>query len=235
MSIHTKTSLKSVKKGDLVEMYLELQGKYNDVKMDVECEDDGYPVSDWFTSKLNFHIKYHFTNEGGEYYKPLKYLSETPDNLDELIYGTLEKLKEENEKLKEDLRKHKVAYNGASEERNEVKKENEKIKKTLVKFRNDNDILREKWIKSRAYGIKLEKENEKLKEELAKYTEKGRAEIYYENVKYYEDEDTGVLYRKDGEYFMRVGKWDYSCDTIDWDNKFSEWMHERLNEAVSQK
>ena len=36
MSIYTKTSLKSVKKGDLVEMYLDLQGKYNDVQMDVD-------------------------------------------------------------------------------------------------------------------------------------------------------------------------------------------------------
>ena len=87
MSIHTKTSLKSVKKEDLVEMYLELQGKYNDVQMD----DD--------------------------------------ENVE---------LKE----LKEDLRKHKVAYNGASEERNDVKKENDKLKKTQEKLRKENDKLK---------------------------------------------------------------------------------------------
>tara|TARA_R110000824_G_scaffold203146_1_gene387496 strand:+ start:288 stop:881 length:594 start_codon:yes stop_codon:yes gene_type:complete len=111
MSIYTKTSLKSVKKEDLVEMYLELQGKYNDVQMDVDES-------------------------------------------------------QEIKKLREDLRKHKVAYNGASEERNEVKKENDKLKKTQEKLMNDDDMHREKWIKSRAYGIKLEKENEKLKAEL---------------------------------------------------------------------
>ena len=110
MSIYTKTSLKSVKKEDLVEMYLELQGKYNDVQMDVDES-------------------------------------------------------QEIKKLREDLRKHKVAYNGASEERNEVKKENDKLKKTQEKLMNDDDMHREKWIKSRAYGIKLEKENEKLESE----------------------------------------------------------------------
>ena len=37
MSIYTQTSLKAVKKGDLVQLYLELQGKYIDIQM--ECED----------------------------------------------------------------------------------------------------------------------------------------------------------------------------------------------------
>jgi phosphoribosylformylglycinamidine (FGAM) synthase PurS component len=34
MSIYTQTSLKSVKKGDLVQLYLELQGKYIDIQME---------------------------------------------------------------------------------------------------------------------------------------------------------------------------------------------------------
>ena len=34
MSIYTQTSLKAVKKGDLVQLYLELQGKYNDIQLE---------------------------------------------------------------------------------------------------------------------------------------------------------------------------------------------------------
>jgi hypothetical protein len=142
MSIYTKTSLKSVKKGDLVEMYLELQGKYNDVQMDDDENANEKLTKNKYDKFKCEKCKGHHTG--------------CPNPTCDTCV----------EELKEDLRKHKVAYIGASTERNEVKKENEKIKKTLIKLMDDNDILREKWIKSRAYGMKLEKENDKLKEEI---------------------------------------------------------------------
>jgi len=61
----------------------------------LECEEDGYPTSDWFTEKLDFHIKYHFTNEGGEYYDALKDLKEKPKSLDDLVFGSLNRLQEQ--------------------------------------------------------------------------------------------------------------------------------------------
>ena len=71
-----------------------------ELKEHLECEEDGYPTSDWFKEKLDFHIKYHFTNEGGEYYENMKDLKEKPNCLDDLIYGSLERIREENKKLK---------------------------------------------------------------------------------------------------------------------------------------
>ena len=71
-----------------------------ELKEHLECEEDGYPCSTWFSEKLDFHIKYHFCNEGGEYYETLKDLQEKPNCLDDLIYGSLERIREDNKKLK---------------------------------------------------------------------------------------------------------------------------------------
>ena len=71
-----------------------------ELKEHLECEEDGYPCSTWFSEKLDFHIKYHFCNEGGEYYETLKDLQEKPNCLDDLIYGSLERTREDNKKLK---------------------------------------------------------------------------------------------------------------------------------------
>ena len=78
----------------------ELKEENKKLKEHLECEEDGYPTSDWFKEKLDFHIKYHFTNEGGEYYENMKDLKEKPNCLDDLIYGSLERIREENKKLK---------------------------------------------------------------------------------------------------------------------------------------
>ena len=75
----------------------ELKEENKKLKEHLECEEDGYPTSDWFKEKLDFHIKYHFLNEGGEYYEALKDLKEKPNCLDDLIYGSLERLKEEKD------------------------------------------------------------------------------------------------------------------------------------------
>ena len=77
-----------------------LEAEVEELKEHLECEEDGYPTSDWFKEKLDFHIKYHFTNEGGEYYENMKDLKEKPNCLDDLIYGSLERIREENKKLK---------------------------------------------------------------------------------------------------------------------------------------
>ena len=75
----------------------ELKEENKKLKEHLECEEDGYPTSDWFKEKLDFHIKYHFLNEGGEYYEALKDLKEKPNCLDDLIYGSLERLQEEKD------------------------------------------------------------------------------------------------------------------------------------------
>ena len=85
--------------------FIALENIEKKLKEHLECEEDGYPTSDWFKEKLDFHIKYHFTNEGGEYYENLKDLKEKPNCLDDLIYGSLERIREENEKLKEEKNK----------------------------------------------------------------------------------------------------------------------------------
>ena len=159
----------------LIEMKKEnehLKEENEQLKSKLECEDDGYPVSEWFRSKLDFHIKYHFTNEGGEYYKPLKYLSETPDNLDELIYGTLEKLKKENEKLKGELDHSTItevrsARNMLMTELNKVKKENEKLEDRIGDLENeiDHELYTQEQVEQEVEEkvAELKKEIEELK------------------------------------------------------------------------
>jgi regulator of replication initiation timing len=83
-----------------------LKEEIEELKEHIECEEDGYPCSNWFSDKLDFHIKYHFTNEGGEYYENLKDLKEKPYCLDDLIYGSFERIKEENAELKKELLKY---------------------------------------------------------------------------------------------------------------------------------
>jgi len=86
------------------DMAIQIDNKeISELKEHLECEKDGYPTSDWFKEKLDFHIKYHFTNEGGEYYENMKDLKEKPNCLDDLIYGSLERIREENEKLREEI------------------------------------------------------------------------------------------------------------------------------------
>jgi hypothetical protein len=79
----------------------EIKKENEELKKHLECEEDGYPCSGWFSDKLDFHIKYHFCNEGGEYYECLKDLKEKPNCLDDLIFGSVQRMKEENEKLKD--------------------------------------------------------------------------------------------------------------------------------------
>jgi len=74
-----------------------LKKENEELKEHLECEEDGYPCSDWFSDKLDFHIKYHFCNEGGEYYECLKDLKEKPNCLDDLIFGSVQRMKEEEE------------------------------------------------------------------------------------------------------------------------------------------
>ena len=65
-----------------------------------KCEEDGYAVSKWFREKLDFHIKYHFTNvEGGEYTDLLLELEEKPECLDDLIFGSMLNMKDKIKKL----------------------------------------------------------------------------------------------------------------------------------------
>ena len=108
-----------------------------ELKEHLECEEDGYPTSDWFKEKLDFHIKYHFLNEGGEYYEALKDLKEKPNCLDDLIYGSLERLqeelkeKEETFKYQSDMEKqcHNDDIDKKQQVIDELKEENKKLKK----------------------------------------------------------------------------------------------------------
>ena len=171
MSIYTKTSLKSVKKGDLVEIYLELQAKYIDLEMDVN------DLKKQRVLDINRMMK------GDEYKKENNKLKkEIKDNV--II---IQMLQEQTGDLTEDLRKHKVAYNGASEERNEVKKENDKLKEEIddLKYDMENElytedqveILREEWIGCE--NKELRKEIVEMKEHL-KHSEDKVCELTHE-------------------------------------------------------
>ena len=110
-----------------------------ELKEHLECEEDGYPTSDWFKDKLDFHIKYHFLNEGGEYYENLKDLKEKPNCLDDLIYGSLERLqeelkeKEETFKYQSDMEKqcHNDDIDKKQQVIDELQEEIEKLHKTI--------------------------------------------------------------------------------------------------------
>jgi len=119
-----------------------LKEENKELKEHIECEEDGYPCSNWFSDKLDFHIKYHFTNEGGEYYEALKDLKEKPRCLDDLIYGSFERLqeefkeKEETFKYQSDMEKqcHNDDIDKKQQVMDELKEENKELKKELLKY-----------------------------------------------------------------------------------------------------
>ena len=132
-----------------------LKEEIEELKEHLECEEDGYPTSDWFVDKLDFHIKYHFLNEGGEYYEALKDLKEKPNCLDDLIYGSLERLqeeikeKEETFKYQSDMEKqcHNDDIDKKQQVIDELKEEIEELKtsiQTTTSYWTDkNELLQE--------------------------------------------------------------------------------------------
>ena len=82
-----KTALKKIKKDDIIQMFLEQQGKLNDIKMDLDG--DG-----WFLKlKENEKLKKAYEDQH-------KYSCEIGDYIDKK-QEEIEKLKEEIKKLKE--------------------------------------------------------------------------------------------------------------------------------------
>lgn len=125
MSIHTKTSLKSVKKEDLVQMYLELQGKYNDVQMD-----------DSEIEKLKEHYDKTMSKEHGWGNALMAEMYEKKDLRNE-------ELAEENEKLKEET-VHKDFLSKMDIQMKNLTMENEKLKeevKELTKYSEISTII----------------------------------------------------------------------------------------------
>ena len=128
-----------------------LKEEIEELKEHLECEEDGYPTSDWFVEKLDFHIKYHFLNEGGEYYEALKDLKEKPNCLDDLIYGSLERLQEEFKEKEEtfkyqsdmekqchndDIDKKQQVIDELKDENEELKEENNKLKEEVEEVKS---------------------------------------------------------------------------------------------------
>ena len=175
-SIQTTTSYWTDHNGLLLEEKKKLQEEIEELKEHLECEEDGYPTSDWFVDKLDFHIKYHFLNEGGEYYEALKDLKEKPNCLDDLIYGSLERLQEELKEKEEtfkyqsdmekqchndDIDKKQQVIDELKEENKALKEENEELKEE-VEERTTYSVLPEEG-KFMEENKKLKEENKKLK------------------------------------------------------------------------
>ncbi len=169
---------------DIYECVKELKKENQELEEHLECEEDGYPTSDWFKDKLDFHIKYHFLNEGGEYYENLKDLKEKPNCLDDLIYGSLERLQEENKKLKEEnqsitdkwaegqtlLHTHNNQVTDCEKEINKLQAEVEGAGAMLDELVDENNQLKEEAVDNKklfdtTFGevMKLKEENEELK------------------------------------------------------------------------
>jgi cell division protein FtsB len=158
------------------------------LKEHLECEEDGYPTSDWFKEKLDFHIKYHFTNEGGEYYENLKDLKEKPNCLDDLIYGSLERLQEEFKEKEEtfkyqsdmekqchndDIDKKQQVIDELKDENEELKEENNKLKEEVEEVKSCLEYDEEEAeIVSKDYLKKLEDDNKSLKAGYTKQTKR---------------------------------------------------------------
>jgi len=166
--------------------FTELQEENKELKKHLECEEDGYPISNWFREKLNLHIKYQFTDEGGEYYEQLKDLKEKPNCLDDLIFDSLERIKEENKKLQEKVQEGVSVCEGAKQSMEEMFEEIIKLKEESEEMEYCNGVCCERspkhgmsWWKSYgfnspckcAYTIKRQEENKKLEEENKKLKE----------------------------------------------------------------
>lgn len=191
MSIHTKTSLKSVKKEDLVEMYLELQGKYNDVQMDEHATHKEWQKEWDALDKENEKLKSELYRPCGQY--------ECNDN--QIV---IHKQKEEIEKLKRANEINDELHNTSEECIGKLEEENKKLKEENEKLNDDDWVIdchkalkykivltedhyaelmeaddeRNIYKEESEFGLyqyeKLKEENEKLKEEvkdLTKYCE----------------------------------------------------------------
>tara|TARA_R110001632_G_scaffold161916_1_gene280274 strand:- start:60 stop:677 length:618 start_codon:yes stop_codon:yes gene_type:complete len=115
MSIHTKTSLKSVKKGDLVEMYLDLQAKYNDI----ELSHDGWmgTLEEYKNNKEelkevkkeNDNLEEELLqsyNKGNDFIKEIKKLKKEKKYAEKCCqenFGCMIELGKENDKLKKEV------------------------------------------------------------------------------------------------------------------------------------
>ena len=178
MSMYTKTSLKSVKKGDLVQMYLDLQAKYNDIQMDV---DDA--VENHFTD-LKLRETTH--KEWDALEKENEKLKEERDYFNEEFHKTLqhqaddmeqyEKLEKENEKLKEDSVPKEILFAERSNHRSEI----EKITEGRLKYQKENNKLK-KEIKDNVIIIQM------LQEQTGDLTEE--IKILKEHLKHSEDKE----------------------------------------------
>ena len=161
MSIHTKTSLKSVKKGDLVQMFLDQQAKLNIVVADL----------DDFTHVFDGNVEMKDVKEENE--KLESKLDECRKSdihlnkcIDAIQLQYIE-VKEENEKLKEEMKQMTLGFDGwmgTLEEYKNNKEENEKLKE-------ENDKLEEELLQSYNKGNDFIKQIKKLKKE-KKYAEK---------------------------------------------------------------
>ena len=157
MNTHTPEQLLMCEKEDL--------GKYiEELKEHLECSFDGYPVSNWFNEKLDIHIKYQLSNEGGEYYECVKHLGASiPTCLDDIMYDDnmgYYALTKEIEKLKSDMScmldkerlSFRLGYGSLTEDFDwdkavlEMRKEIDELKEDISVLNDDKEELFNAWL-----------------------------------------------------------------------------------------
>ena len=135
-TIYTKTSLKKIKKDELIQMFLDQQAKLNDIQMDLDG--DG-----WFL-KLKENEK-------------IKEENVMLDSLSEKLINENEDFKEENVILNSLNEKHNRLNEILKEGNKKLKAENEKLKGKLQEIKDHYDLghLADEWQMNDDFSITL--------------------------------------------------------------------------------
>ena len=116
---------------DYKKLYEEQIKENEELKQQLEVDEDGFACSDWFYEKMNKHIHYHVVEEGGEYNhfdketnKRVYHLGEG-GSLDEIREYVEQQIKE-NEKLKRANEINAELHDTSEEVIGELEKENKR-------------------------------------------------------------------------------------------------------------
>ena len=127
---------------DYKKLYEEQIKENEELKQQLEVDEDGFACSDWFYEKMNKHIHYHVVEEGGEYNhfdketnKRVYHLGEG-GSLDEIREYVEQQIKE-NEELKEEAEENEKLFNTTFSEFMKLKIENKKLKEENEKLKED--------------------------------------------------------------------------------------------------
>jgi chromosome segregation ATPase len=129
MSLYTKTALKKIKKDELIQMFLDHQGKLNDIEMDLDG--DGWLKQGYKTELSNSH------KQQNRMVKEITKLKEERIELLDDKIKLLEEKKEllkENKKLKKDLEDTEYTRNY---ENKEWQKSYEKLEEEIEKLKEN--------------------------------------------------------------------------------------------------